>query len=181
MHDFRDWGGFYSGRDLHFCDLFVVGVGAGYSVDSVRFRHKGRARIPDAITALLLALAFLLRLLLASFAAISTTTTTTTTTTAAALFALRCCRHAVDRCVVEDINLRYFLLGCRRLRGLIAFRAIAALLFAALAFATTTTLLLLAFVARRFAGFAFRTLAAFTALTATATTATAAATLTAAA
>lgn len=185
MHDLDDRHDFRNRRS-DFRGLLVCDVGARYGVDGVRFRHEGGTRIPDAVTALLLALAFLLRLL-ATFTAIGSTTTTTTTTTAAAFFALRCCRRAIERCVVDrhgGINLRHFLLGGRGLRGLIPFRPVTALLVAALlpSFITATTLLLtftllLIFVSC-FAALAFRALTALIAARFTTTTSTTTATFT---
>src|SRR5690606_9386725 len=134
------------GNGCDYGDLLVCGVCTGYGVGSIRGRHKGSARIPDAIGALWLHLALLL--LLATFtangtAATTTATTTTPATAAAAFFPLRCCRRAIELCVDCDggINLRHVLLRWCRLRGLVAFRMITALL--STTFAPATTLLLI--------------------------------------
>ena len=164
MHDFSDRCDRCDRYDF-FCNFLVCGVGAGYGVGGVRFRHEGGTRIPDAVTALLLALAFLR--LLATLSTIGTAATATPTTAAAAFFALRFgCGRTIDRCAVDGdggIHLRH-VLRSRRLRGRVTFRTVAALLVAALipSFITATALLL-TFVAVFAAGFALRTLAALAA------------------
>lgn len=77
MHDFG------SGCSDFGCDL----KGAGHCGSGFRTRHERRARIPDAVAALLLALAFL-RLLAIALAAIGTATTAATATATTAFFAL---------------------------------------------------------------------------------------------